>query len=164
MPLRSFALAFLCLLTWALWVGGFTFYSAAVIPVLHDRMDSIYAGAITQRVTDSLNCVGVAAVAVWWFAALARRSAGPRRFRRIGLGLLAATTVLLVFLIVLHRVMDHQLESDSLGGFYPLHRTYLIASTVQWFLNLGLLAVAVVGWRGGLLQTNSKIASGPTAR
>ena len=56
------------------------------------------------------------------------------------------TLLLLLFLIVLHGIMDERLETGSLRGFYPLHRAYLIASTVQWVANLGLMATSLVLW------------------
>lgn len=149
MAMRLVVLRFLCLFSLSVWVGGFTFYSAVVIPVLHESLGSLETGYVTQRVTDYLNAAGAVAVALWWLAAWADRSAGPALARRVRLGSLAATTVLLLGLIGLHRVMDGRLESGSLRGFYPLHRVYLIVSTAQWFMNLGLMAVVLVPRRDG---------------
>ncbi len=146
MALRSLLLRFLSVLSLAVWVGGFTFYSAVVIPVLHDVLGSLDTGYVTQRVTDFLNASGVLAVVVWWAALWAERSLGSLRVRRLRLGFLAGTTLLLVVLIVLHRVMDARLEAGSLRGFYPLHRAYLVASTAHWLMNLGLLAGSLVLW------------------
>ena len=67
------------------------------------------------------------------------RSVSPRWSVRVRWSALWATTVLLFFLIVLHRSMDEWLATSGLRGFYPLHRAYLMASTAQWFVNLGLL-------------------------
>lgn len=147
MPLRLFALRFLCLLSLTVWVGGFTFYSAAVIPVLHDEMDSQHAGRITQRVTHSLNATGVAALALWWLEVLLEHSGGQARIRQARILLTGASTAILVSLFLMHRVMDRRLDAGSLRGFYPWHRAYLIASTIQWFMNLGLLAAALLHWR-----------------
>ena len=36
----------------AVWLGGFTFYGAVVLWVLHDEYGSLDAGRITQRVTE----------------------------------------------------------------------------------------------------------------
>ena len=141
MPLRSLALRVLCLLGLLVWMGGFTFYSAVVIPVLHESLGSLDTGYVTQQVTDYLNYIGVGAVLVWWVAAGVERGDGPSRVRAMRLLLLATTTLILVGLIALHRVMDGRLETGSLRGFYPLHRVYLITSTVQWFVNLGLMTV-----------------------
>ena len=149
MTMRVLALRFLCLSTLSVWVGGFTFYSAVVIPVLHESLGRLETGTITQEVTNSLNAAGGVTVALWWLAAWTERSSHPVPARRIRLGLLAATTIILLVLVGLHRVMDGRLESGSLRGFYPMHRIYLIASTAQWLANLGLLAVALVPWRDG---------------
>jgi hypothetical protein len=140
-----FALRFLGLVTLAIWIGGFTFYSAAVVPVLHQALSTAEAGSITRRVTVALNAIGVAALALGWWLAVAERGQGTARRRRARLGLLAATTAALAGLIALHRVMDHRLDAGLLRGFYPLHRAYLIVSTAQWFVNLGLLGLAVDG-------------------
>ena len=51
----------------AFWLGGFTFYSAVVIPVLHDRLGSpLETGLVTQRVTDALNLLGVGTITLGW--------------------------------------------------------------------------------------------------
>ncbi|ODT97835.1 MAG: hypothetical protein ABS79_06870 [Planctomycetes bacterium SCN 63-9] len=144
MPLRSLALRVLCLLSLSIWTGGFTFYSAVVIPVLHESLGSLDTGFVTQQVTDCLNFIGVGVVLIWWIAAWVEREAGRARVRSVRLLLLAATTVILVGLIVLHRVMDGRLETGGVRNFYPLHRVYLDASTVQWFLNLGLITTLLV--------------------
>lgn len=147
--MRLLVLRFLCLLSLSVWVGGFTFYSAVVIPVLHESLGSLDTGYVTQRVTDYINAAGGVAVVIWWLLAWVDRSSGPALARRARTGLLAATTVMLLGLIGLHRVMDSRLESDSLRGFYPLHRIYLVGSTVQWFANLGLMADVLILWRDG---------------
>lgn len=155
--IRMVLLRFLCLLSLSIWVGGFTFYSAVVIPVLHDALGSLDTGFVTQRVTDYLNAAGGVAVALWWLSAWADRSSGPALARRARIGLLAATTVMLLGLIGLHRVMDSRLESGSLRGFYPLHRIYLVGSTVQWFANLGLMAVVL--FCGGIAKSSGILSS-----
>lgn len=112
--------------------------------MLHESLGSLDTGFVTQQVTDYLNYIGVGAVLVWWAAAGVERRDGPARVRAVRLLLLLASTLILAGLIVLHRVMDGRLETGGLRGFYPLHRVYLVASTVQWFLNLGLMAALLV--------------------
>lgn len=148
---RSLALRFACVAGMALWVGGFTFYGGVVVPILHEELDRLQAGGITRRVTDALNVVGAATVAVWWLAALAERPPGPAWAVRARLGLLAATSALLAGLIALHAVMDRRLDAGAGGlrNFYPLHRAYLIVSTAQWLVNLAILATSLVLWEGG---------------
>ena len=51
---------FVALWTLAFWMGGFTFYAGAVIPVLHDQLGgALESGLVTQRVTIDLNLLGV---------------------------------------------------------------------------------------------------------
>ena len=50
------------------------------------------------------------------------------------------SSICLVVLLLLHRVLDRKLEISSFAGFYPYHRAYLWTSTVQWIANLGLLS------------------------
>lgn len=130
----------------AVWLGGFTFYGIAVIPVLHDALDRLDAGQITQRVSDRLNLVGLASLALWWSLAWLERRRGPALARRARLGLLALTSLSLVFLAVDHEVLDARLDRHGLEGFYDYHRVYLIASTIQWGLNLGLVPVTLAIW------------------
>ena len=139
MRIWTAALRCLSLLALAIWLGGFTFYSAVVIPILHDELGSQETGYVTQRVTDTLNSIGVAALLVaWTWTAFDSRASDARRFR-LRLGLLATSSAILIFQIALHRVMDRHLDREGLRGFYPLHRVYLLASTLQWLINAALL-------------------------
>lgn len=131
---------FAAALAFSVWVGGFTFYSAAVIHVLHDELDSLQAGSITQQVTDRLNAVGVAALVLCGIGLRLDRAWDDSRTRRILTVLLATSALLLVFLFVMHEVMDRRLAASGLRGFYALHRVYLHASTAQWVVNLALMA------------------------
>ncbi len=146
---RILAVRFLCLAGMAAWAGGFAFYGAAVVPVLHENLERLQAGEITRRVTDTLNIVGAATVAVWWIAAVVESGTGAARARRTRLALLGAISALLLAQVGLHRIMDGRLDEGHLRAFYPLHRADLILSTVQWFLNMGLLAVSALLWGGG---------------
>jgi hypothetical protein len=127
----------------ALWLGGFTFYSAAVIPVLHDQLGSpLDTGLVTQRVTDILNALGFATVVLGWLAVAIERRCGRvlRAGSKDSVALLGAFSACLLALLGLHLVMDRRLDSGSLAGFYPLHRAYLWISVLQWLASLGLLA------------------------
>jgi hypothetical protein len=132
-------LRLLFLVALSIYIGGFTFYSAVVIPILHDRLASSFeAGLVTQRVTDALNALGGVTLALGWF------TFGLTVLCRGGVSqwqpsMLLISTICLVALVMLHRVMDQKLATASLTGFYPWHRAYLWTSTTQWFANLGLL-------------------------
>jgi hypothetical protein len=132
----------------AVWVGGFTFYSAVVLWAVHDAFGSLDSGLITQRVTDWLNAIGVGTLALWWLVARLERRRTPWLARWGRLALLGSTTILLGFLILDHRILDRRLEAYGLSGFYEFHRVYLIASTVQWALNLLLIPVSLMLWVG----------------
>lgn len=143
---RLVGLRSLVLALWGAWVGGFMFYGAIVVPILHDELDSLTAGGITRRVTDGLNAVGAIALATW--AALlivegrtARRIVGRARWVAFGI-----STGLLIGLIAMHEVMDGKLDTTGLDAFYPWHRAYLVVSTIQWVVNVGLLALSVAAW------------------
>lgn len=152
MSIRTFLLRMLALWALAFWLGGFTFYSAVVIPVLHDRLGSpLETGLVTQRVTDALNLLGVATITLGWLVTIFKESSQQSETGRWRWAMLAlaVTTVCLVILMALHRVLDRRLDAAEMQGFYPLHRLYLWVSTVQWFANMSLLtcwAGAGQGW------------------
>lgn len=75
-------LRLLAVWTLAFWLGGFTFYSAVVIPVLHDQLGSPLAtGLVTRRVTDALNILGVVTIILGWLMAGFTRTTQPSRPR-----------------------------------------------------------------------------------
>jgi hypothetical protein len=129
---------------WAVtfWLGGFTFYSAVVIPLLHHELGSAFeTGLVTRRVTDVLNLLGIATITLGWIATLTEQTgkAPVPKWRRWTIVALAVTTVCLVILLALHSVLDRKLDEADMHGFYPLHRLYLWVCTVQWFANMTLL-------------------------
>jgi hypothetical protein len=132
-------LRLLFLVALSIYFGGFTFYSAVVIPILHDRLESSFqAGLVTQHVTDALNGLGGVTLLLGW-CALGLTIVCGGRVSRWQLCTLSISSICLVVLVVLHGVMDQKLGTASLAGFYPWHRAYLWTSTIQWFANLGLL-------------------------
>lgn len=140
------ALRSLAMIAHVVWVGGFTFYGAVVIPILHERFGSLDGGLVTGVVADRINAVGGGAVALWWVVAWVERHRGPAHARRIRLGLIGLTTAALAFLVVDHQILDARLERDGLRGFYAHHRVYLIASTIQWAANLGIVPASLAIW------------------
>jgi uncharacterized membrane protein len=132
----------LFLVALSIYIGGFTFYSAVVIPVLHDRLESsLETGLITQRVTDMLNLLGVVTLSLGWcvHGLSAVRESRSDRGNRFKIWPLVISSICLVVLMLLHRLLDRKLETSMFAGFYPYHRAYLWTSTVQWFANLALL-------------------------
>jgi hypothetical protein len=135
------------LVAMTIWLGGFTFYASIVIPILHEELGGLDAGQITGQVAKPLNGFGAVAIAAWWVLAVMERSRRERWACWMRVGLLGVTTAILVGLIVLHPILETRLESESRQGFYALHKIYLIASTGQWGVNLGLLAITLWIWR-----------------
>ena len=116
----------------AVWLGGFTFYGGAVVPIYHAHFTTMEVGLASRDVTDALNSLGfVALVLLALDASLARR---PRR----GL-LVALAACLLAVLVGLHEMMDARIDAGTFGGFYPLHRAYLTVHTMLWAVQVALL-------------------------
>jgi hypothetical protein len=142
------------LLLWLLmlWQGGFTFYSAVVVPIGTEVLGSAEnQGWITRRVTNSLNAVAVPALLVWAWDLAA--DPAPTRPRRLGHWLLwTSLALLLVALAGLHVWMDGLLDADEFRvldrpTFRTLHRWYLWLSTVQWAGSIVLSLGTLQAWR-----------------
>ncbi|MFO0951828.1 MAG: DUF4149 domain-containing protein [Isosphaeraceae bacterium] len=146
--LGSLSLRWLAIVSLAVWFGGFTFYSAVVVPVLGEVMGKVESGSmVTREVTVTLNQIGVGTLAVWWVLSALERNAGGVWRARLRWGCLAVNSGLLVWLFVLHGVLGQQLDEGSMTGFYARHEFYLILSTVQWTLNLALVGLTLRIWR-----------------
>ncbi len=130
---------FAAILLLALWWGGFTFYALVVVPTGHQVLRSkIRQGFITQQVTNKLNWLGVATLALLaWQIVAARREgqlSGSFRTGAISWGVLAVTLAVLFWLhphldLLLDPLNRSVVDDDK---FYSLHRWYLIVATVQW--------------------------------
>jgi hypothetical protein len=137
----------LLLFALGLWLGGFTFYAAVVIPIGTEYLGSAREqGLITQRVSEYLNLFGMPALALaGWDAA------AGRRFRLLRLMLVALAGLLLGYLQWEHTRLDGMITLEGRVAerklFYERHAQYLIASTVQWFLLLLYTGFTVAGWR-----------------
>jgi hypothetical protein len=141
---------YLTVIVLAVWFGGFTFYTTAVIDtsqkVLHSHLR---AGLITQQVTNWLNWISLPALAVCaWNWALSRKD--ERRFLVWMLGAaLCAMVVGQVALFPAHAVLDAKIVDREIadeGGFFPLHRLYLVISTAQWCATLAYIWAALILW------------------
>lgn len=133
----------------ALWWGGLTFYSAVVVPVGTDVLDSSeLQGMVTQQVTRYLNAVGVATIAAFGWCLF--RSRAWRKSSEFSALLLCAALLLALQggLYWLHGEMVQQLAADAdRDNFYQTHRLYLIAVAVQWFVGLISMVVVLKIWR-----------------
>lgn len=141
----------LLLAVFALWFGGFTFYTAFVVPIGTEVLGSSRAqGMVTQQVTDQLNAVGGFMIAFFLVDFLLGWKSRSRRLS-IWIGSLTGTiAVLWIGLLWLHSILDGMIIDEDLisdeVNFYQLHRAYLWTSTVQWILCWGWLVVIVSDW------------------
>ncbi len=141
----------LCALGW--WLGGLTFYSLFVIRAAHAVVGShSKVGFVTQRVTNGLNALGTAALAlllvnllVSWRSAL--------KWNRIGLAVSWLTAAAAhAWVILLHGRLDAMLDFQARQvqqgtPFHGAHETYLIGTAVEWGAGLVCLLAALVAWR-----------------
>jgi hypothetical protein len=148
--LMRHGLRFLTVVALAVWFGGFTFYSTAVIAtsqkVLHSQLR---AGLITQQVTNWLNWISLPALAICalnWFI----RRKNERRFWVWVLGASLAGMVLFqVALFPTHWVLDGRIvdrEIANEAAFFRWHRVYLALATAQWCATLGYIWATLVLW------------------
>ena len=142
---------FLAAVSLLFWQGGFTFYSAVVVPIGTEALTSVGQGFITRRVTDYLNLAGAASLALLAWELLAARDPRPARRRaRILFWLVLAAGLALLF--VLHPRMDALLDPEEnrvldLGKFRRLHKVYLWISAVQWGCGLVYLLLTLRTWQ-----------------
>ena len=146
MRLMLLVLRFVALVAMCVWLGGFMFYGGAVVPIMDEALGRFEAGMITRVVTNRLNLVGGFTVAIWLLLITVEWLDSPRspRLGRSAAFLVSAS--LLVALIVLHGTMDRHLDTIGTYNFKPLHRMYLMISTVQWLMNLAILGLTIIQW------------------
>ncbi len=149
----------------SLWQGGFLFYTAFVVPVGTQVLGAASAqGMITARVTDSLNAIGVVGLALIAWELNYGRDRSPRR---IGTRWWCWAVMLVCqwLLFYLHQLLDAFMDPDRTRVvikplFYPVHRVYLWAITVQWFACLILTALTLAAWRSEDRRTSPQRKQG----
>jgi hypothetical protein len=153
------------LLMFALWMGGFTFYTLIVIPTGGKVLDGGErdVGFITQQVTVWLNWLGVAALPVFGWNALAE-GAGIRRWLLLTCWLGMALTEAGLF--ILHPILDGMLDTEIHavhGGsvFFDWHRRYMAVASLQWLAALGYMWMALLIWRATDKQNSQSPVSIP---
>lgn len=143
---------FLVLQSLLVWQGGFLFYAAVVVPIGTEVLGSSAAqGTITARVTDTMNAIGIVALAA---LAIDLRLSTDWNVRRLSIrwwcwGLaLACQLLLFYFHDLMDAFMDPARTRIVIGPpFRPVHRMYLWTITVQWLLLLVLQWYTVLAWR-----------------
>ncbi|MBN9119229.1 MAG: hypothetical protein J0I06_08720 [Planctomycetes bacterium] len=137
-------LRFLVLQVLLLWQGGFLFYTAVVVPTGTKLLGAAGQGVITARVTDALNAIGAVALGALALELRLTRDPNSRRtvYRWWAWGVaLACHGLLIYFHMLLDAFMDDERRRVLVAApFYPVHRMYLWASTVQW------VACALLAW------------------
>ena len=134
-----------------LWQGGFLFYASAVVPTGTKLLGAAGQGAITARVTDALNAVGVVALAALALELSLTRDPNRRRtacrWWTWGVALVCQG-LLVYFHVLLDAFMDAERTRVVIREpFYPVHRLYLWASTIQWAACLPLTWWTLRAWR-----------------
>lgn len=145
---------FLVLQALLVWQGGFLFYTAVVVPTGTAALGSAAAqGVITARVTESLNVLGVVGLAAFaWDVAAAR---DPNRRRTAARwACWAVAVVCQCVLFAAHQLLTSYMDADrrvvvNRPPFYPAHRVYLWAATVQWAAMLLLAWWTLRAWAAG---------------
>jgi len=144
------ALRFATVIALAVWFGGFTFYSTAVIATSQEVLHShLRAGLITQQVTNWLNWISLPALAICGGNLSAQRK-DPRRLWIWLLGAaFAGMVVTQVMLFPAHRILDariveHRVADDA--AFFRLHRVYLVLATLQWCATVVYIWATLVLW------------------
>jgi hypothetical protein len=134
-----------------LWQGGFLFYTAVVVPIGTRVVGSAATqGAITTRVTDVLNACGVVGLGLLaWDLAVTRDPIRRRTAARWWCWAVAAGCQFV--LVVAHLLLDAFMDPGRTyvlirPPFYPVHRVYLWASTVQWLACLVLAWLTLRAW------------------
>ncbi len=150
--MSSLVRRFLVLVALMFWLGGFTFYSAVVVPVGQSVLLShTEQGFITREVTNYLNLSGAAALTFFaWDIACSPDRLRSRRWIRW----LTWTGMLLMLgaLIWLHGHLDGLMNVDlheltDRKAFRFGHRWYLWLSTFQWAFGVVFAGVTLLAWR-----------------
>jgi hypothetical protein len=134
-----------------LWQGGFLFYSAFVVPAGTRLLGAVGQGAITARVTDVLNAIGVLGVAVFALDLSLTRDPNPRRVAcrwwTWGVAMLCQGLLIYLHLLLVAFMDDDRKRIVVRAAFRPVHVTYLWTCTVQWVACLLLAWWTLRAWR-----------------
>jgi hypothetical protein len=143
-----------------IWQGGFLFYAAIVVPAGTEVLGSAVAqGAITARVTDTMNALGAIALIV---LALDLRLTADQNSQRTAIRwwcwsiAFLCQGLLFYFHLLLDAFMDPTRSRVVIGPpFRPVHRMYLWTISLQWFVCLFLVWFNIQAW-GAEERTTSK--------
>lgn len=140
---------FLLLLAISFSFGGFTFYTAVVVPIGTDVFDATSQGFITRQVTHVLNMASAGTLLMIVWQAWSLRWQLSRTATIVAVIHLSVYTLCLAVLVVLHPQLDALLNHEEFSvhqpdKFYGRHRVYLWVSTFQWLATFGLVWIYCV--------------------
>ena len=135
------------------WLGGFAFYGAIVIPTAHHVLGThLEVGFITQEVSNWLNYGGALASFL-----LLINLASADRSRTVLIGTLVVTWLAMcatqVALFVIHPHLDALMDPGQRTiiereHFRALHRIYLLIASLQWGVGVAHVVALMADWRG----------------
>ncbi len=135
---------YLVVLAIALWLGGFTFYAAVVVPTGAEVLGgNIEQGFVTQEVTRYLNWIALGALGILLWNVVVERG---KLLAATWLGMLLAQ----LLLFALHWPLDAMLDPathDVASDFHFLHEVYLWIAAIQWGLGLTHVWCVLAAWR-----------------
>ena len=143
---------FIVLQALMIWQGGFLFYASVVVPDGTEVLGSSMAqGAITARVTDMMNILGLMALVVLAFDL---RLSIDTNERRIALRWWCWSLAFLCqgLLFYFHELLDFFMDPARTRvviwpPFRPVHRMYLWTISIQWFVCLLLVWFNLRSWQ-----------------
>src|SRR5215470_9784140 len=98
---------FLVVVALAIWLGGFTFYSTAVISTSQEVLHShLRAGLITQQVTNWLNRISIVPLVLCAVNCWMLRKHDCKRMLQLLIAALGIMMVMQIALFVLHPMLD----------------------------------------------------------
>jgi len=126
-------------LAWALWMGGFTFFTAVSLRVAHKVLDDPGDfGFVTQVVTDRLNVIGLVAVLLLAVQLASVWRPMPLRSRLFVSATWLTLAITLGLMFVQHNQIDVLIDFQQRvvldhDAFEVIHNRYELVATIQWF-------------------------------
>jgi hypothetical protein len=144
---------FATILVFAMWMGGFTFYAEIVIPTAtHVLGSGRHVGFITEQVTNWLNLIGIAALAVFLWNLIAEWPHAPKNRKRLLAAAWGTMVAADLGLFATHPLIDHLLDTKArrildFDRFDTLHTVYLTFATTQWIAALVYIWFSFRAWQ-----------------
>ncbi len=135
-----------------LWLGGFAFYTAFVLPIGHRQLTDRQFGFVTAEVTVILQHLSAVAIVVA-AANLAFDWGGlSRGLRWTSVALLALLAILWAGSLAAHASLDRLLDVPAhrvtdRTAFEPLHERYEMVASVQWMIGMAYVLILLQAWR-----------------